>query len=280
MVKIVADTLSCISLEEAARLGVPILPQIIEFGETAYRDDTEITSDIFLQKLRASSALPKTAAPPPALYGPIFEEFIKAGHSIVVVSPSAEASGTFRSAEVAAQEFPQADIRVVDTKTIGSGLGIIVRKAVEWANQGLDADTVVQKVQALAARENTYFLVDTLEYLQKGGRIGLAKALVGSILQVKPILTFKGGHTSPVESQRTKKRAMSRLIELVLKDVSRSGDANITLMEGDAKEDIKIWQAELAQALGITGIPIYFLPPAILVHSGPGAMAISYFTEE
>ena len=280
MVKIIADTLSCISLEEAAQLGVPMLPQIIEFGETAYRDDTEITSDVFIQKLRASSALPKTAAPPPALYGPIFEQFTQAGHTIIVVCPSAEVSGTFRSAEVAAQEFPQADIRIVDTKTIGSGLGVIVRKAVEWANQDLNPDTIVQNIVAFSARENTYFLVDTLEYLQKGGRIGLAKALVGSILQVKPILSFKGGHTSPVESQRTKKRAMARLVELVLKDISRSGDANLTLMEGDAKDDIKIWQAELSNVLGVKNIPIFFLPPAILVHSGPGAMGISYFSAE
>lgn len=279
MVKIVADTLSCISLEVAAQLGLPILPQIIEFGETAYRDDTEISSDEFLKKLRASSSLPKTAAPPPALYNPIFEKFIQAGHTIIVVCPSAEVSGTFRSAQVAAQDFPDANIHVVDTKTIGGGLGIIVRQAVNWANQGLEPTQIIQNVLDLASKETTYFLVDTLEYLQKGGRIGLAKALMGSILQVKPILTFKGGHTSPVESQRTKKRAMARIIELVLKDVSRSGKANITLMQGDALEDVKFWQTELDNALGVKDLPIYFLPPAILVHAGPGAMAISYFTD-
>lgn len=279
MVKIIADTLSCISPDEARSLDLPLLPQIIEFGETAYRDDTEINSDMFLQKLRSSSTLPKTAAPPPALYTPLFEKYIREGQSILVITPSAEASGTFRSAEVAAQDFPKADIRIVDTKTIGSGLGVIVRQALEWAKQGLDSATISDKVLQMAARENTLFLVDTLEYLQKGGRIGLAKALVGSILQLKPILTFKGGHTSPVESQRTKKRAMARIMELVESEISPKSEAYITLMHGDAIDDLLVWKNELISK-GYAGLPIYFLPPAILVHSGPGAMAISYFVPE
>jgi len=167
----------------------------------------------------------------------------------------------------------------VDTKTIGSGFGVIVRHALGWAQQGLDAETIVKKVQQMAARENTLFLVDTLEYLQKGGRIGLAKALVGSILQLKPILSFKGGHTSPVESQRTKKRAMARVMELVENDISPKAEAHITLMHGDALDDLLVWKNELT-AKGYSGLPIFFLPPAILVHSGPGALGISYFESE
>jgi len=89
MVKIIADTLTCISVEEAKSLNLPLLPQIIEFGEMVYRDDVEINSEIFLQKLRSSSVLPKTAAPPPALYNPLYEKYLKEGHSIVVIAPSA-----------------------------------------------------------------------------------------------------------------------------------------------------------------------------------------------
>lgn len=277
MVKIIADTLSCLSMEKAKELGVPLIPQIIEFGEQSFRDDTEMDSDTFLKKLRASTTLPKTAAPPPALYEPYFREFSEEGHTILVICPSGQVSGTVRSAQVAAQDFPNADIRVIDTKSVGPGLGTLVESAVEWANQGDDADTIERKVLEMAGREKIYFVVDTLEYLQRGGRIGKAKALFGSILQVKPILTIRNGQTEPVESQRTKRKALARICELVISDCPPGPESHLRLMQGDAMEDALALSAEFKQKLHTQNIPIYFLPPAILVHAGPGALGISYF---
>jgi DegV family protein with EDD domain len=279
MVKIIADTLSCLSMEKAKELGVPFIPQIIEFGEQSYRDDTEMDSDTFLKKLRASTTLPKTSAPPPALYGPYFKRFSEEGHTILVICPSGQVSGTVRSAQVAAQDFPNADIRVIDTKSVGAGLGTLVESAVAWANQGDDADTIQRKVLEMAGREKIYFVVDTLEYLQRGGRIGKAKALFGSILQVKPILALRNGQTEPVESQRTKRKAMARICELVVSDCPKGSDSHLRLMQGDAMQDAQALSEEFKKSLNIQNIPIYFLPPAILVHAGPGAIGISYFTE-
>jgi len=279
MIKIVADTLSCISLEKAHDLGIEYLPQIIEFGDNeSYRDDTEIDSVTFLKKLRAATNLPHTAAPPPALYTPIYERLLAQGHTILVICPSGEVSGTVRSAEVAAKDFPGADIRVINTKSIGSGLGVLVLKALEWAEQGLDADAITAKVLEMASREKIYFLVNTLEYLQKGGRIGKAQALVGSLLQVKPILTIKDGHTEPVESQRTKRRAMARICELVEQTCPTNSDAHISVMQGDAIDDANYLVDYFKKYLRIPDIPVFFIPPAILVHAGPGAVAVSYFT--
>jgi len=162
---------------------------MIIFGENTYRDDNEITTEEFLRKLKSSPTLPKTAAPPPALYNPIFQECASSGDTAIVITPSAELSGTFRSASIAAQDFPHADIRIIDSRTIGSGLGMLVMRALEWSQSNLSADEVVVKVEEMRHRERVYFFVDTLEYLYKGGRIGAAKMLFGSLLQVKPILT-------------------------------------------------------------------------------------------
>lgn len=280
MIKIIADTLSCLSVEQAKALGVDFIPQIIQFGEQSFRDDTEMDSDTFLKKLRSLSALPKTAAPPPAMYEPYFRQYAQEGHSILVICPSAQVSGTVRSAQVAAKDFPDADIRVIDTKSIGAGLGTLVKAAVGWANQGLDAATIENQVLKMAAREKIYFVVDTLEYLQRGGRIGKAQALFGSLLQVKPILTFRDGHTEPVESQRTKRRAMARIMELVTSDCPKGAEAHLGLMQGDAMQDALALAGDFKHVLNITQIPIYFLPPAILVHAGPGAIGISYFCKE
>jgi len=279
MVKIVADTLSCLSLEQARQLGIEYLPQIIEFGDNeSYRDDTEIDSPTFIRKLRLASSLPHTAAPPPALYTPVYEKLIAKGDTILVICPSAEVSGTVRSAEVAAKDFPGADIRVIDTKSIASGLGMMVVEACEWVKQGLDADAITARLLEMASREKIYFLVDTLEYLQKGGRIGKAQALIGGLLQVKPILAFKDGHTEPVESQRTKRRAIARLCEIVEQTCPASVESHISIMHADALDEANYLVDYFKQCLHIPQIPIFFLPPAILVHAGPGAIGVSYFT--
>jgi DegV family protein with EDD domain len=283
MVKIVADTLTCISPGEAKSIGLYYIPQIVIFGEESYRDDSEIDAITFLKKLKAAQTLPKTAAPPPALYEPVFQEIYDQGHAAVVVAPSTQMSGTYRSATTAMQDFlaqhPDADIRVVDTNIIAGGLGAVVKQALRWANDGLDADAIVDGVTEMSNRHRVYFLVDTLEYLFRGGRIGAAKALFGSILQVKPILTLREGHTEPYESQRTHKRALARLKEIVLSDCPRDPEAHLCVMHGDAEALAKDVAADLGGMLGIPvgDIPIYDLTAAILTHSGPGALAISYF---
>ncbi|MEW6651594.1 MAG: DegV family protein, partial [Chloroflexota bacterium] len=201
------------------------------------------------------------------------------GNTIIVLTPSAEVSGTYRSAEVAAAEFSGRDIRILDTRSVGAGLASMVLEAHRWAQAGLDADTIMARVKDLSNRERVYFVVDTLEYLYKGGRIGGAKMLVGSLLQVKPILQLKNGRTEAVESQRTKKRAMARLKELVFAECPRDDSALLAIMHGDIPEEAHALAEEFKSQLGISNLRIYDLPPAILVHSGPGVIAVSYFTK-
>jgi DegV family protein with EDD domain len=235
----------------------------------------------FIKRLPTSSVLPKTAAPPPALYTPIYQELADKGDTMIVICPSADVSGTFRSATVAAQDFPNADIRIIDTRLIAGGLGALVIEANKWAQQGMDADTIMTKIQEMMKRQRVYFVVDTLEYLYKGGRIGMAKALFGSILQVKPILTFTEGLVQPCDSQRTHKRAVARLKEIVLADCPRDSSAHLCLMHGDAEEEAIQLTQEFSELLGIPKeeIPVYDLPPAILVHGGPGVLGASFYVK-
>ncbi len=254
-----------------------MLPQIVIFGEESYRDDTELDTAAFLQKLRAARELPKTAAPPPALFTPLFKKFLEQGHSIICLHPSAEVSGTVRGAMVAAQEFPGADIRVLDTRSIAGPMAAMVLQAHAWAKQGATAEEVERRVREMIGRQMIYFLVDTLEYLQKGGRIGGAQALVGSLLQVKPILTLREGRVEAFEQQRTKKRAMSRLVELVAATCPHNAESHLCVMHADARADAEGMAADLSAAQGLQDIPIYELPPAIVVHGGPGVLAVGYF---
>ncbi len=278
MVRIVADTTTGLPRDLTEQLGIPVLPQIVIFGEQSYRDDCELDTASFLEKLKASAALPKTAAPPPALYNPIFEKLTAKGGAVIVVAPSAKVSGTARSAEVAAQDFPGADIRVVDTQVIAGNFATLVLLADQLAKAGMSADGIVSRLNEWIPRQRTYFLVDTLEYLQKGGRIGGAKALVGEMLQIKPILTLRNGQAEPCEQQRTRKRALARLIEIVEQECPQGPDSHLCVMQADALEPARALAEEFKTRMRLTDVPIYELPPAIVVHAGPGVLAVGFFT--
>lgn len=277
MIKIIADTTSTLTLEEAKNLGLYYLPQIIVFDDKSYRDDTEITTDEFLEKLEKSITLPKTAAPPPALYTPIFEEISKNGDTALVLTPSAKVSGTYRSATVATQDFPDVEISVIDTNLIGPGFGTVVRLSVEWAKSGVPISEITKRIEDFSKRSCIYLYVDTLEYLHKGGRIGTAKALAGSVLQIKPILLFKDGQINQFESQRTKKRALERIIDLVKHECPDSPDSHLTILEADAMKDALELKTAFSSLQNIKDISICNLPPAIIVHAGPGVLAASFF---
>ncbi|HEX7541907.1 MAG TPA: DegV family protein [Anaerolineales bacterium] len=277
MVKIVADTTSGLPREMLKLLGIPVIPQIVVFGEESYRDDTELDTAAFLAKLKASKVLPKTAAPAPALYNPIFAEAEQRGESVIVIAPSDKVSGTVRAAAVAAQDFPGADVRVVDSLTIAGNLASLVLMADAWAKSGLDADTIVSHLNNWIVRGRIYFLVNTLEYLQKGGRIGGAKALMGELLQVKPILCLREGQVEPFEQQRTKKRAVARLVEIVEEQCPKGPESHLCVMQADAMEEAEVLAVDLRARMNLTSIPIYELPPAIVVHGGPGVLGIGFF---
>jgi DegV family protein with EDD domain len=277
MVKIVADTTSGLPREMLKSLGIPLIPQIVVFGEESYRDDTELDAAAFLEKLKASTQLPKTAAPPPPLYTPIFEDAVRKGEAVIVIAPSAKVSGTVRSAQVAAQDFPQLKVHVVDSQTIAGNLATLVLLANQWAGEGESAETILKRLDDWIPRGRIYFLVNTLEYLQKGGRIGGAKALLGELLQVKPILTVRDGQVEPFEQQRTKRRALARLVEVVEEQCPKEAEGHLCVMQADAVEEADALAADLRSRMHLTRIPIYELPPAIITHGGPGLMAVGFF---
>ncbi len=279
MINIIADTLCGIPREQQAGLGIPFVGQIIIFGDQSYRDDTEIDTPTFLKKLKASSELPKTAAPPPEDYLPLYRKLAGPGDTAIVITPSMEMSGTFRAAWLAKQEFPKADIRVIDTRTVAGGLGSLVLQALAWVKAGWDADQVEQGIKAMIGRERVYFLVDTLEYLQKGGRIGGAAALVGTVLQIKPILTIRDGLVKPFEKVRTRIAALTRLKKLVETECPRTQDAWLSVSHCQAFGTAKDMAEEFQQKLGFKDIPIYEVPPAIVVHGGPNIISVSYYVE-
>lgn len=279
MVKIITDTTSGLPDETAKRLNIPVIPQVIIFGIDSYLEGIEIDKPTFMQRLKTSRELPKTAAPPPELFVKEFERLVPEGEPILCIHPSSEVSGTVRAATLAARDFPGADIRVIDTRFIASPLATMVTLAAEWARAGQDADSIEARVRDLMSRCRLYFMVATLEYLARGGRIGGAAALLGSVLQVKPILTFQDGQVNQFERERTHKRAVARLKELVLEHIPRDVSGHLSVLHADVPDQGRALADALAAQLGLSDVPVYDVPPAIVTHAGPGVLGVGFFVE-
>lgn len=278
MTRVVADTTCGLPPDIYRRLNIPMIPQVINFGADSYREGVDIDAAGFMARLRSGKDLPKTAAPYPGDFISVFKECVAAGESVVCVHPSADVSGTVRSAEIAKQDFPDADIRIIDTRSIVGPLATMVLEADRLAKAGASADEVEAAVRALMPRSRIYFLVDTLEFLRRGGRIGGAAALMGTVLQIKPILTFREGRVDQFEKERTKKKALARVRELILAESARGPESRVSVMHADARDEAEEIAADLRAALGAKEVPVMDLAPAIVTHAGPGTLAFGFFT--
>lgn len=279
MVKIITDTTACLPDEFARRHDIPVIPQVINFGDDSYLEGVEMDAAAFMARLTAAAELPKTAAPPPQLFVEQFRRLAPLGEPVLCIHPSAEISGTVRSATVAAAEFPGADIRVIDTRLVAAPLGTLVQLAAEAAAAGGDADAIEARVREMSGRCRFYFLVSTLDYLARGGRIGGAAALVGSLLSIKPILSLEKGRIESNEKERTHKRALARLKEIVLEEAPRDGSAYLSVMYAGNPDEGQALAEELGRAIGQPDVAVVSLPPAIITHGGPGLLAAGFFAE-
>ena len=280
MVKIVTDTTAGLSDEVARRYSIPVIPQVIIFESDSYLEGREIDHATFMERLTTSEQLPKTSAPPPELFTKTFERLVPEGEPILCIHPSTELSGTVRSATVAAADFPGADIRIIDTRVIGSPLATLVTLTAQWAEAGFAVDAIEERLRDMIPRSRVYFLVDTLEYLAKNGRIGDAAALLGSVLRVKPILTLRDGRADQFERTRTRKRAVARLKDLVLEQIPGDGSGHLSVMHAAVPDQAQALADDLCGALDLPSIPIMDVPPAIVTHAGPGVLAVAFFVTD
>jgi len=278
-VRILADTTAGLPPEFLQAHPMEVVPQVILFGEESLLEEVGISYPEFVRRLKSASELPKTAAPPPGEYVKAFGRELGRAKCLIVVAPSVDVSGTVRSALTAKEgSFASADIRVLDTRTVGGNLATMVQLAVGWAEQGMAPEEILARLQAMIPRGRTYFLVNTLEYLRRGGRIGGASALVGGALQIKPILEIKDGHVEVLEKVRTESRAIERLKELVERDCPRSAEGRLCVMHAADLQGAEALASDLGRRMGLSSLPIYTLGAAITTHAGPGALGVGFFT--
>lgn len=279
MVRIITDSASDFTQEEAKVLGISaVLPLTVQFGETSYRDGLDLFATEFYEKLIESDELPKTSQIPPYVFEEEFKKVKEAGDTAVVVLISSELSGTYQSACIAAEEYDC--IHVVDSLSVTIGEQCLLKHAIKLRNEGKNAAEIAAELDSIKGDVTVLALLDTLEYLKKGGRISATTAFVGGVLAIKPVITIEKGKVEMIGKARGSKNGNNLLMELVKKvggiDYSMPfflGYSGIdrTMLNKYIEDSKHLWEGLVDE------LPITNIGPTIGTHVGPGAIAVCFF---
>ena len=274
-VAIVTDSTSDLPPEVRARHGITMVPLNVHFGTEVFRDQLDISTDDFMHRLQREAKLPTTSQPSAGLFEDTFRRLGHDHDAVVAILISAKLSGTAQSATIARDAAADVvPVEVVDSLSASMGLGFQVLRGAELAADGLDASAIAERLRAETGLYHLVFFVDTLEYLQRGGRIGRAAALVGGLLNLKPLLRVDEGQIVPFERTRTRARAMQGLVDFVrgLPAVER-----LSVLYSSTPDEAATLADRLATeaALPRDRIMLAQMSPVIGTHVGPGAMGVA-----
>jgi DegV family protein with EDD domain len=268
---VVTDSTADLRPELQARFGLSVVPLIVNWDGKTFRDKLDLTTADFYQRLRTSKTLPKTGAPSLAAFEAAFREQLKQHAAVISVNLASKLSGTYEVARKAAQSVDPQKISVVDSGSVSVCLGWLAEMAATSAQQGLEPAAIVERLEEARGRMRIFALVETLEFLQRGGRIGRAAALAGTLLSVKPILSVNNGEVAPVERVRTMNGALRRLVELVvgLGPLERLGvvDADAAMNAAEVDRQLRAHYPDLTIDRGELG-------PVVGTHGGPGVVGV------
>jgi DegV family protein with EDD domain len=273
-VAIVTDSTADLLPALAAARSIAVVPLTLHFDGQSLLDGVDITPSEFYRKLPNATTHPTTSQPSPGQFADTYAALLADHDSIVSIHISQKLSGTFESAQQAAELTDPKRVHVIDSQVVSMSLGLVTLAASKLAEQGADAISIVDKVDAMRPEVQTYFSVATLEFLRRGGRIGRASALLGSVLQVKPVLCIRDGLVTPLERVRTFERALNRVVELV-RAVDRGHGVCACVGHAGAEADAERVAREL-EPIAET-LMIQPLGPVVGAHAGPGVVGVGCY---
>lgn len=279
-VKIVVDSTADLRPDLAEK--VSIVPLSVHFGDRTYTSGVDITPRQFYEMLIESDELPTTSQPSPFLFEEAYEKAISEGYEVICLTCSGKLSGTNQSANIAAAEFP-GKVHVVDSGSIAIGLGILAEYALELVDAGKTAEEIVLKLLQKREKIRILALVDTLEYLKKGGRVSSTMALAGGLLNIKPVLSVNGGEIKLVGKARGSRQGNNLLVQ----EITKSGGVNFklpvalgytglsdALLQKYVQDSAALWEGHKDH------LPVSLISGVVGTHVGPGAVAVAFFAAE
>ncbi len=274
-IAIITDSTAYLEKEYVKKHSIRVIPLNLHWDGDTFKDGVDISPDQFYDRLKTSSTIPSTSQPTYGEFEVIFKEYAPNYDGIIVALISSGISGTVDSALMAQKSFKDIPVEIIDTKTAAAGLVLVVKAIVAAVENGKSVGEAADLARTIADSMGTFFMVDTLKYLHKGGRIGGASRYFGTALNIKPILSLnEEGKIDALEKVRTKKKAVSRLLELA-SEKAAGKKCHIAIMHAQALKEAETMREELQQKLDCNEIGIYNLSPVIGTHVGPGTLGIS-----
>ena len=275
-VALVTDSTATIPQDLVNRYHISVAPQVLIWGNETYLDGIDIQPTEFYNRLKTAKVMPTTSQASPKAFKDIYDRLLEEGYDILAVVISAQLSGTMVSAIQAKEMLPGAQIEIVDSRTAAMAMGFQVLAAAQAAEQG--ASLAECKAIAEKARELTgvVFAVDTLEFLHRGGRIGGATRLLGTALNIKPILEISNGHVETVDKVRTRNKSLMRVVELVEERVAGRKPVRLATLHANAQEDAQMILDEANRRLNAVESIFAEVSPVVANHAGPGTVGLIY----
>ena len=278
-IAVVTDSTCDLPRELAKEHGIRIIPQVLIMGTKTWRDGVDIDPPAFYELLQTSPDFPSSSQPSVPDFEAVFAELAKDADGIAAILVSDELSGTLNSARMAKESLPDVPIEIVDTRSVSAQLGFIALAAARAAAAGADLQTVADTARAMIGHASVYFVVDTLEYLHRGGRIGAASRLFGTALNLKPLLTIKDGIVQPVTKVRSRRKALATLFQILDEELAGKERIQMAVLHVAAPEEAD----RLAEQLVDRYHPVEMIHaecgPVVGTHVGPGTLGVAYYAE-
>lgn len=275
-VAIITDSSAYLPEDIVNGLDIHVVPLTLHWGEDSYRDGEDIRAEEFYARLAESDTLPTTSQVTVAEFEKLFTLLLDQGYAVLSILISSGISGTVESALQAKNKFPDAPIVVHDSQLVSMALGFMVMEVARAAQRGASLEECLALAEEIYPKIGVYFTVDTLKYLNKGGRINTAKRLMGSALNIKPIMEIRGGKIELVESVRSRKKAVARMLELAEKGIAGRTPVRICTFHAAAAEDNQALMDEAVERFKPVETVITQVSPVIGTHTGPGTLSIAY----
>lgn len=273
-VKIVTDSSSYLDPEISEKYDIRVIPLRIGFGTDSYREGVDITTEEYYKKLESSKDFPTTSQPPIGDFTQVYGELVQSGHQVLSVHISRSLSGTLNTAILAKKEFPEAQIEIVDSLSMPiSFFTVRAAKAAEEGKSLADVKAIVDKV---AQTSSIVAVLDTLEYIWRGGRIGRAKALLGTLLSVKPIITLHGGEVDALAKVRSKSKGIEYMLDFIGRRVEESTPIRVGVIHTHALDQAMLLKEKLTSRFNCVEVEVIEFGPVLTTNLGPGVVALGF----
>lgn len=273
---IVTDSTAYLTLEERKTYNVHMIPLSVNIEGTFYDEEIDISASEFYDRVRGAKEFPKTTQPSVGKFVELFETLAKDHDEIVTIHLSSGISGTFQGAVQAGEMVDNINVFAFDSEIACYVQAMFVKEAAKLAEQGASGKEIVAHLDMVKETMNAYFIVDDLAHLQRGGRLSAAAALIGGLLQVKPILHFQEKVIVPFEKIRTRKKAMRKVEEQLAAAIEKHGTLQATVIHANCEEEAREWMNSLAESYPTVDFTLSYFGPVIGTHLGEGAIAVGW----